>query len=136
MVTICEKGDTGANVGDAHHAADTTPTSDEEYAARQISSLENPAPTRFAMADDESWYNMVMAMTAVEQHLLDLVNNTDEMQGPESWLDAYVGLAEMQNSFGGAPATASAAHPRTLWRRTKDATASAAHPQLPQWRRT
>ena len=28
------------------------------------------------------------------------------------------------------------AHPRTLWRRTKDATASAAHPRLPQWRRT
>ena len=64
---------------------------------------------------------MVLAMTADDQHLLDLVDNTDEMQGPESWLDAYVGLAEMQNSFGGAPAHAFAVHERrTLLRRIHD----------------
>lgn len=49
-----------------------------------------------------------MAMTAIEQHMLDLGDNTDEMLGPDSWLDAYVGLAEMQNSAAGLTSRAEA----------------------------
>jgi hypothetical protein len=94
-----DKEDSGANVGDAHHVADTAPTGED--AKRRIDSLENDASTRFATAEDEYQYNMVMAMTATECHLLDLVNNKDETQGPENWLDSHIGLAEMQSTAAG-----------------------------------